>query len=224
MTENHLHLFQEPDHASIDEIRELELSDADIIDAMREIPGYIDITTTDFRTIYHLAHAHAVERMNSRMCARNLMRSPIQPLHPTTPLYQAAGLFVRQGVKALPVVVGGGLVTGILTETDILKRLGADSFFGAASAIARTVRHTLQMLSRDSDEHDDDITGGDGDRACRIYADHVRLQESRGAQHAGRRRPWSSCRPPDAQGLSRRLPARSPIGRVRTVCRAVRPP
>ncbi|HSO83497.1 CBS domain-containing protein [Thiocapsa sp.] len=128
MTENHLHLFQEPDHASIDEIRELELSDADIIDAMREIPGYIDITTTDFRTIYHLAHAHAVERMNSRMCARNLMRSPIQPLNPTTPLYQAAGLFVRQGVKALPVVVGGGLVSGILTETDILKRLGADSF------------------------------------------------------------------------------------------------
>ncbi len=128
MTENHLRLFQEPDHASIDEIRELELSDADIIDAMREIPGYIDITTTDFRTIYHLAHAHAVERMNSRMCARNLMRSPIQALHPTTPLDQAAGFFVRQGVKALPVVVGGGLVSGILTETDILKRLGAGSF------------------------------------------------------------------------------------------------
>lgn len=128
MTEQQLHLFQEPDHGSIDEIRELELSDADILDAMRKIPGYIDITTTDFRTIYHLAHAHAVERMNSRMCASSLMRSPIQPLHPTTPLDQAAGLFVRQGVKALPVVVGGGLVKGILTETDILKRLGADSF------------------------------------------------------------------------------------------------
>jgi hypothetical protein len=39
MTENHLHLFQEPDHTSIDEIRELELSDADILDAMREIPA-----------------------------------------------------------------------------------------------------------------------------------------------------------------------------------------
>ena len=56
------------------------------------------------------------------------MSSPIKPLNPTTPLYQAAGLFVRQGVKALPVVVGGGLVSGILTETDILKRLGAESF------------------------------------------------------------------------------------------------
>jgi CBS-domain-containing membrane protein len=128
MTENHLHLFQGPDHDSIDEIRELELSDDDILDAMREIPGYIDITTTDFRTIYHLAHDHAVERMNSRLCARKLMRSPIQALHPTTPLYQAAGLFVRQGVKALPVIGGGGRVSGILTETDILERLGAESF------------------------------------------------------------------------------------------------
>ncbi|EGV16864.1 CBS domain-containing protein [Thiocapsa marina] len=128
MTQSHLHLFEQPDHANIDEVSGLELSDADIIDAMREIPGYIDITTTDFRTVYHLAHAHAVERMNSRMCARNLMRAPIQPLHPSTPLYRAAELFVRQGVKALPVVMGGGRVTGILTETDILERLGAESF------------------------------------------------------------------------------------------------
>ncbi|UHD16075.1 CBS domain-containing protein [Thiocapsa bogorovii] len=140
MTENHLRPFHEPDDDSIDEILELALSDADILDAMREIPGYIDITTTDFRTIYHLAHAHAVERMNSRMCARNLMRSPIQPLHPTTPLEQAAGLFVRQGVKALPVVADGGRVSGILTETDILKRLGADSF--------------LELLPRLFEHHD----------------------------------------------------------------------
>ena len=39
---------------------ELELSDEDILDAMAEIPGYIDITTEDFRVIYHLAHAQAV--------------------------------------------------------------------------------------------------------------------------------------------------------------------
>ncbi len=128
MSESHLHLFQDPSHASIDEIRELELEDADILDAMREIPGYVDITTSDFRIIYHLAHSHAVERMNRRMRARNLMRSPIQPLYPTTTLDQAAGLFVRQGLKMLPVVIGGGRVTGILTETDILRRLGSNSF------------------------------------------------------------------------------------------------
>ena len=38
-----------------DEVPELELSDEDILDAMRHIPGYIDITTEDFRLIYHLA-------------------------------------------------------------------------------------------------------------------------------------------------------------------------
>jgi CBS domain-containing protein len=63
--------------------------------------------------------------MNSRVCARNLMRSPIQQLYPTAPLDQAAGLFVRQGVKALPVVMGGGLVT--VTERAALRRSCAPS-------------------------------------------------------------------------------------------------
>ena len=111
-------------------LSDIELSDADILDAMREIPGYLDITTADFRSIYHLAYAHAVQRMNQGMRARKLMRAPIQPLYPVMMLEQAASLFVRQSIKALPVVVGGGAVVGILTETDVLRQLGADSFLG----------------------------------------------------------------------------------------------
>jgi CBS-domain-containing membrane protein len=118
----------DPDHLTIDQPRELELSDADILDAMREIPGYLDITTADFRIIYHLAHAHAVERMNSRLSADKLMRSPIQPLDPTTRLIDAAGALLRQSLKALPVTDQDGRVIGILTETDLLKCLGARSF------------------------------------------------------------------------------------------------
>ncbi|WP_295388752.1 CBS domain-containing protein [uncultured Thiodictyon sp.] len=107
---------------------QLELSDADILDAMRHIPGYIDITTTDFRIIYHLAHAHAVERLLSGVCARDLMRSGIAPLRPATPLDEAARALVRQGLKTLPVVDADGRVLGMLTETDVLRLLGAGSF------------------------------------------------------------------------------------------------
>ena len=39
------------------------LSDEDILDAMRQIPGYIDISTDDFRLIYHLAWQHAVAHL-----------------------------------------------------------------------------------------------------------------------------------------------------------------
>jgi CBS-domain-containing membrane protein len=42
---------------------ELELSDEDILDAMRHIPGYLDISTEDFRIIYHLAWRHALDRL-----------------------------------------------------------------------------------------------------------------------------------------------------------------
>jgi CBS-domain-containing membrane protein len=48
------------------EPRELELSDEDILDALSHIPGYIDISTEDFRTIYHLAWRHAVERLRGQ--------------------------------------------------------------------------------------------------------------------------------------------------------------
>ena len=46
-------------------ISEVELTDEDVLDAMRQIPGYLDISTEDFRAIYrrHLAHTHALGRM-----------------------------------------------------------------------------------------------------------------------------------------------------------------
>ena len=45
---------------------EIELSDEDILDAMQHIPGYLDISTEDFRIIYHLAWQHALERLQTR--------------------------------------------------------------------------------------------------------------------------------------------------------------
>jgi len=46
---------------------ELELSDEDILDALAHVSGYIDISTEDFRTVYHLAWRHAVARLTAAM-------------------------------------------------------------------------------------------------------------------------------------------------------------
>lgn len=107
---------------------ELELSDEDILDAMRHIPGYIDISTGDFREIYHLAHTHAVERLFGRVRAARLMRTGIEPLSPEMRLDSAARMLARLGVKSLAVLDGQGHVLGMLTETDFLRRLRADTF------------------------------------------------------------------------------------------------
>jgi CBS domain-containing membrane protein len=111
-----------------DEVPEMELTDGDILDAMQHIPGYLDISTEDFRTIYHLAHHHAAERMVSNFRAENLMRVGIEPLRPDMFLDEAATAMVKSGYKALPVVDASGCVMGILTENDFLKRLNVGSF------------------------------------------------------------------------------------------------
>jgi CBS domain-containing membrane protein len=111
-----------------DEAQEIELTDEDILDAMQHIPGYLDITTADFRIIYHLAHHHAVERMVGSFSAENLMRVGFEPLRPDMFLDEAATVLVKSGHKALPVVDARGCVIGILTENDFLKRLNVDSF------------------------------------------------------------------------------------------------
>ena len=48
---------------------ELELSDEDILDALAHVPGYIDISTEDFRTVYHLAWRHALQRLQEEQKA-----------------------------------------------------------------------------------------------------------------------------------------------------------
>ncbi len=114
--------------AAGDELPEMELTDADILDAMQHIPGYLDITTEDFREIYHLAHRHAVGRLLGNFRVASLMRTGIDPLLHDMPLDEAAKALVRSGYKALPVVDEKGRVIGMLTETDFLRRLKVDTF------------------------------------------------------------------------------------------------
>lgn len=45
------------------DIEEDGLTGADVVDAIRHIPGYLDVTTEDFLTIHHLAHHYAAERL-----------------------------------------------------------------------------------------------------------------------------------------------------------------
>jgi len=107
---------------------ELDLSDDDILEAMRRVPGYLDISTSDFRELYQLAHAHALERYFRHVRAGRLMRVGIEPLHPELHMDEAARSLARQGLKSLPVVDAGERVVGVLTETDFLRRLNADTF------------------------------------------------------------------------------------------------
>lgn len=107
---------------------EIELTDADILDAMGHISGYLDITTEDFREIYHLAHRHALARLFEGISAARLMRTGITPLAPELTLDRALRQLADSGYRGLPVTDAAGRVAGMLTETDFLRRLQAKNF------------------------------------------------------------------------------------------------
>lgn len=116
-----------PDAGGAD-LPELELSDEDILDAMQHISGFLDISTEDFREIYHLAHRHALGRLFGRVRAASLMRVGIEPLRAEMMLDAAAAEMARQRVKGLPVVDAQHRVVGMLTERDFLHSLHAETF------------------------------------------------------------------------------------------------
>lgn len=129
---------------------ELELTDEDVLDAMRQIPGYLDISTEDFRAIYHLAHAHALARTFDRIRAGDLMLTGVAPVQVTMCLREAAEQLVAQGRKSLPVVDDRGVVVGVLTETDFLRCLNADSVLGLLLRLAATALPVGQHCERTS--------------------------------------------------------------------------
>lgn len=128
-----------------DDVSEIELTDEDIIDSMQHIAGYLDISTEDFRTIYHLAHRHAIARMFGSVVAGGLMRTGMEPLRPDVTLDQAARHIVDSGYKGLPVVNGDNMVVGMLTETDFLRRLKAGTFL---ELLLRILDESSELMHR----------------------------------------------------------------------------
>jgi CBS-domain-containing membrane protein len=104
------------------------LTDADILDAMSRLPGYLDITTEDFRALYLLAYEHAVERLVGNLRAKDLMRSAEDGILPRLTARSAAEVMAGRHLKSVPVTDEKGIVVGILSETDILRRVGAETF------------------------------------------------------------------------------------------------
>jgi CBS domain-containing membrane protein len=108
----------------------VELTDEDCYDAMRRIPGYLDISLEDFREIYRLALDHAAERLTGGARAADLMTPQPVALSPGLPLDQAVRTLAGQSLKGAPVLDGSGRVIGMLSETDLLRYLGAGTCLG----------------------------------------------------------------------------------------------
>lgn len=112
------------------------LSDEDVYEAMKKIPGYLDISAGDFKELYLLAYQHAETRLYNSLRAADIMNRQVITAQPTTPLAEAAALMARHHITGLPVVREDGTVVGILSEQDFFRNMGDGSQTSCMALIA----------------------------------------------------------------------------------------
>jgi CBS domain-containing membrane protein len=75
----------------------LTISEEDILQAMRDIPGYLDISPGDFKEVFQVAYRHAVSRLVDSQTAADYRRAG----HKHRAI---AALFTEKRINRLPVV------------------------------------------------------------------------------------------------------------------------
>jgi CBS domain-containing membrane protein len=108
----------------IDESSPFDISDDDVLKAMKDIDGYLDITPRDFRTLYRFAYLHAFERLTQRQKAQDVMTVNVISVKKETPSEEVANIMATEGISGLPVVDDNTKVIGVVSEKDFLFNMG----------------------------------------------------------------------------------------------------
>lgn len=128
------------DNAAICPDPGLDLKEEDILEAMRAIPGYLDITPGDFKEIYRLAFEHALKRLSRDVRAADIMTKDVVAANPDTPVAEVALAMGRRGISGLPVVDAENKVMGMISEKDFLSRMGVKEPQNFMSLVANCLK------------------------------------------------------------------------------------
>ena len=117
----------------------VEISEQDVVEAMKAIQGYLDITPGDFKEVYQVAYSLAIKRLLTSRKAADLMSKPVQLVSQEMDLVKAAALFAEKQISGAPVVDNGGKIVGVVSEKDFLKEMG----FGGTPSFMQIATHCL---------------------------------------------------------------------------------
>ncbi len=118
----------------------VDISDDDVYEAMRDIPGYLDITPGDFKEVYLKAYRHAMNRLTKSVKASDVMTRDVAFVAPDTPLKEVAEIMAQRKISGVPVVAADGTVVGMISEKDFLTSMGS----GEATSVMEVVAQCLQ--------------------------------------------------------------------------------
>jgi len=116
---------------------QLHLTDEDIYEAMKEIPGYLDITVGDFREIYQVAFRKALDRLRAEIPVRHIMTREVVSVPATATAVEVAQRMAEHGVSGVPVLDSQGRVIGVISEKDFLGLMGAGKYQNFMEVVAR---------------------------------------------------------------------------------------
>ena len=102
----------------------LDISEQDVIEAMKAVPGYIDITPGDFKEVYQAAYALALKRLFNTLTAEGIMTRSVLVIDQTMSLSRAAALLAEKQVSGAPVIDADGRIVGVVSEKDFLREMG----------------------------------------------------------------------------------------------------
>ena len=102
----------------------IDISDDDILAAMKEIEGYIDITLSDFKELYFFTCDHAAERLINSVLAKDIMTKEVIFVERDTFLKEVAEVMSLHGISGVPVTGNNGEVIGVISEKDFLFSMG----------------------------------------------------------------------------------------------------
>jgi CBS-domain-containing membrane protein len=103
-----------------------DISDEDILEAMRDMEGYLDITPGDFKEIYRHAYEHALNRLLRALPAKEVMSKGVVAVDLDTPLKDVAEAMAHRGISGVPVLDQNQAVVGIISERDFLDAFGPE--------------------------------------------------------------------------------------------------
>jgi CBS domain-containing protein len=125
----------------VSESHPLDISDNDILDAMKGINGYLDITPGDFKEVYRLAYMHAIERLTHLAKAKEVMTESVISVERDTPLMEVVNTLANLGISGVPVVEKDRKVVGIISEKDFLFRMGTKDARSFMSVVAQCLEN-----------------------------------------------------------------------------------
>ena len=117
-----------------------DISDDDILKAMKDINGYLDITPGDFKEIYRFAYRHALDRMTHSVTAGEVMTTDVVFIKKDDTLETAAEIMARHGIAGVPVVENGEEVVGVISEKDFLFHMGGKDARSFMEVVAQCLR------------------------------------------------------------------------------------